>query len=169
MPKKPITRKRPVTTRDTSTRARVWMKAFLASLRLKANVTIACEEANVSRATVYRHKGKEAFAAEWEAALAEGIDRLEAEAWRRAVDGVSEPVFQMGVQVGVVQRYSDTLMVLLLKGHKPSKFRERVSTEHSGVLTIDALRNQMQKRVPRIEVAERESESHSELTGIVPA
>lgn len=65
-------------------------------------------------------------------AIEQGSDILEAEAWRRAVEGVEEPVYQGGKEVGRIQRYSDTLMVLLLKGHKPQKFRERISSEVSG-------------------------------------
>jgi hypothetical protein len=58
-------------------------------------------------------------------------DRLEEEAWRRAVDGVEEPVgFYRGEPGAYVRRYSDTLLIFLLKGLRPEKYRERY--EHSG-------------------------------------
>jgi hypothetical protein len=58
-------------------------------------------------------------------------DRLEEEAWRRAVDGVDEPVgFYRGKPSAWVKRYSDTLLIFLLKALRPEKYRERY--EHSG-------------------------------------
>lgn len=119
--------------KPTRTRPPVWVKGFLASLRAKANITLACEEVRIDRRTVYnRRDAHPDFKADWEEALEEGADRLEAEAWRRAVDGVEKPVYQGGVLVGRVQEYSDHLMAILLKGHKPAKFRERVSNEITG-------------------------------------
>ncbi len=61
-----------------------------------------------------------------------GADLLEDEAVRRAKDGVEEPVYQGGKLVGHVQKYSDTLLIFLLKGAKPEKFRERSQHEFSG-------------------------------------
>lgn len=66
-----------------------------------------------------------AFAAQWTDALEETVESLEAEAWRRAVDGVEEPIVSRGEVVGSVKRYGDTLLIFLLKGHDPSKYRER--------------------------------------------
>ncbi len=124
-----------LTKHDTSTRARepFWIKGFLQSIRLKANVTLACQEVKIARQTAYeRRVNNPEFAAAWDDAMEEGADRLEAEAWRRAVEGSERPVFQCGKKVGSIREYSDTLMCLLLKGHKPAKFRERVSNEISG-------------------------------------
>ena len=50
---------------------------------------------------------------------------------RRAVEGVEEPVgWYKGEAGGVVRKYSDTLLIFLLKGRKPEMYRERY--EHSG-------------------------------------
>jgi hypothetical protein len=57
-------------------------------------------------------------------------DTLEREAIRRAHDGVRKPVYQGGKRVGFIQEYSDTLLIFLLKGLRPEKYRERF--EHSG-------------------------------------
>jgi hypothetical protein len=57
-------------------------------------------------------------------------DQLEQEARRRAHDGVRKPVYQGGKRVGYIQEYSDTLLIFLLKGLRPEKYRERF--EHSG-------------------------------------
>ena len=72
------------------------------------------------------------FAKDWKSALA-GRNMLEDEAIRRAKDGVREkPVYQGGKLVGHVQEYSDTLLIFLLKGARPEKYRDRVQQELSG-------------------------------------
>lgn len=54
---------------------------------------------------------------------------LEDEARRRAVDGVDEPVFQGGELVGHVRRYSDRLLEFLLRGRRPTVYREGASVD----------------------------------------
>jgi hypothetical protein len=70
-------------------------------------------------------------------------DSLESEATRRAVDGWLEPVFSQktGDQIGVVRKFSDRLLEVLLKAAKPEKFREvsQVDVNHrGGVLVVPA-------------------------------
>lgn len=60
------------------------------------------------------------------------IEVLENEARRRAVDGVKEPVFYKGQVVGEISRYSDVLLMFLLKGVAPAKYRENSKVEISG-------------------------------------
>lgn len=104
----------------------LWEKAFLAQLRLTGVVTKACDMAKVTRQTVYdRRNNDPEFAKAWDEAREMAADRLEQEAIRRAVDGVNKPVFFQGEIVGFEKEYSDTLLVLLLKAHKPDKYRER--------------------------------------------
>src|SRR5262245_9183157 len=125
-----------------------WRRAYLAALRISGVVLKAAEAANVHRRTVYRHRDADSdFAAAWDEAVADAADRLEAEAVRRAKDGWEEPVIYQGEPMGVwvdaegkrvaegtpgarfepltVRKYSDTLLIFLLKGAKPGKFRER--------------------------------------------
>ena len=64
--------------------------------------------------------------------MEQAAQRLEAEAKRRAVEGVEEPVFYQGKQCGVIKRYSDALLMFLLKGAMPDKYKERTSTELTG-------------------------------------
>ena len=66
----------------------------------------------------------------YQAAVNDALDSLEEEARRRAHDGWQEPVYQGGKQVGTVQRFSDNLLMFLLKGKRPEVFRERF--EHTG-------------------------------------
>lgn len=100
---------------------------FLAALEAHGMVTTAARAAAVTTDTVYKHrKADEAFAHAWAEAYAAYCDRLEMEAYRRAVDGVDEPVYQQGELVGVVRKYSDALLTLKLKRHRPDQYRERV-------------------------------------------
>jgi hypothetical protein len=100
---------------------------FLEVLRGTGNVVQAAKRVRCSRQALYTHRIADAtFAAEWEAALQEAMDTvLEPEAIRRAVTGVDKPVYQGGAKVGTVREYSDTLLIFLLKGGKPAKYRER--------------------------------------------
>ncbi len=50
---------------------------------------------------------------------------LEDEAIRRARDGVTIPVFYAGKEVGAIRRPSDTLLMFLLRAHRPERYRER--------------------------------------------
>jgi hypothetical protein len=46
----------------------------------------------------------------------------EAEAWRRAVEGVERPIVSGGKVVTTVREYSDALLIFLLKGRRPAKY-----------------------------------------------
>ncbi|HWQ34318.1 MAG TPA: terminase [Blastocatellia bacterium] len=105
---------------------------FLKKLRLTGgNVSRAARAARVSRSTVYFWRDEDSdFAKAWDDAIEEGLDDLEQEARRRAFKGTKKPVYQGGRLAGYVQEYSDTLLIFLLKGGRPKKYRERF--EHSG-------------------------------------
>lgn len=106
---------------------------FLKELVKRANVSSSAKAAGVDRGTPYRWRESDPeFAEAWDAAVEVAVDALEAEAWRRAATGVLEPVFQKGEQVGHIRRYSDTLMITLLKGHRREKYSDKQQHEHSG-------------------------------------
>ena len=96
---------------------------FLRSLAECGNVGESCKAASVARSTVYEWRQKdEKFRAEWDTALDAAGDVLEAECRRRAVDGVVEPIMHQGQVVTTVRRFSDTLLIFLLKGVRPRKY-----------------------------------------------
>lgn len=108
-----------------------WWPQFLESLMTTCNVTASARAAGVGRVTVYDHRRRHSdFAKAWDEAKAIGADTLEDEAVRRARDGWLEPVFFRGEATGEVRKFSDTLLIFLLKGAKPDKYRERF--EHTG-------------------------------------
>jgi hypothetical protein len=106
-------------------------QAFLAAYSQCGNITRAAEMAEIDRGTHYVWlKDDPEYPALFEAATQEAGDRLEQEARRRAVEGVAEPVFYQGEICGTVQRYSDTLLIFLLKGAKPEKYADRAINEN---------------------------------------
>ena len=106
----------------------VWEKAFLETLEQTANVKLACSSAGVSRAVVYRRRARNPeFSAKWGEAVDQAVELLEAEARRRAAVGVEEPVYYQGAVVGHVRKYSDVLLIFLLKAHRPRVYRDHVA------------------------------------------
>ena len=106
---------------------------FLQALADTGSVTAAIAVASTSRTRVYElRKADPAFATAWDEAEEIAIDRLEAEARRRAVEGVTEPLVSAGKLVRdddgqpiAVRRYSDHLLLALLKARRPPR-RERL-------------------------------------------
>lgn len=133
-----------------------WEKAFLASLSKLGNVRLACEASEIDRRTAYNRRGADPdFAKAWDDALDQAADLLEEEARRRAYEGVRRYKFDRGrpIMVSVVgddglavkdkdgnlelvpyveHEYSDTLLIFLLKGIRPEKYRERGALELTG-------------------------------------
>src|SRR5688500_15168574 len=104
-----------------------WRPMFLKVFAETGNVKEACKAANINRTTAYKHRNEDPeFAEQWQVSFEQAADTLEAEAWRRASEGYEEDVFYKGERVGAVRRYSDNLLMFLLKGMRPEKFREKV-------------------------------------------
>jgi hypothetical protein len=111
---------------------------FLKALAETGIVSVAVEIAGTSRTRVYElRKRNPAFAKAWEEAEERAADALEAEAWRRAVVGVQEPLVSSGKVVRdddgqplAIRRYSDALMIALLKARRPDRFKDRAVVEH---------------------------------------
>ncbi|MEK0313735.1 hypothetical protein [Cohnella sp. 56] len=108
-------------------------RAFLAAYAQTANITQSAKAADVERGLHYVWMQNDpVYAAAFESAKEEAAEYLEQEARRRAVHGVDEPVFYQGEAVGKVRKYSDTLLIFLMKGAMPDKYKDRVAQEHSG-------------------------------------
>ena len=108
------------------------MKArFLEEFRLLGNVRLGAQAAGVHRRLVYRWKeADEAFAEELREAQLEAVEVLEGEAQRRALEGATS-VRRVYDRTGTLiarreeVRYSDALLIFLLKAWAPEKYRER--------------------------------------------
>jgi hypothetical protein len=126
---------------------------FFEALAVHGVVGAACEISGYSRAIVYEfRKTDKEFARQWEEALERSTERMEEEAFKRAVYG-SESYVVNGGRVAYIEvpevdalgqpisdqdgepvtkkvplveyKKSDTLMIFLLKGRRPEVYRER--------------------------------------------
>jgi hypothetical protein len=105
---------------------------FLEAVRSSGNVTQACDAVGLARTAVYAWRDEDpSFADDWEAALTLGIEAMEDEARRRAFAG------------------SDLLMIFMLKGAKPEKYRDRSTVDVNQTVTHDL------RRVPMDELRKR--------------
>ena len=112
---------------------------FLAGLMETCSITRSAKAANITRMLAYDWRDADPeFRLAWEKALEKGSDVLEDEATRRAHQGVQRTIYYQGVKIGVEREYSDTLMCLLLKAHKPDRFKDRQDLNINGKLDIAA-------------------------------
>ena len=136
-------------------------KAFLAAFRECGNVRLAATAADVGRRTHYDWLQDPAYAAAFADAREDAAELLEQEARRRALVGVDEPLSHQGqisyhpakdtngcilrdadnkvVSTDVpqtVKKFSDVLLMFLIKGAKPNTYRDNVKVEHTGELSV---------------------------------
>lgn len=91
-------------------------RAFLVNYALTGNISAACQAAEVGRRTYYDWtEHDETFTAATRVAKEEAADYLEEVARKRAVE------------------CSDTLLIFLLKGLRPEKYRERFDVQTSQI------------------------------------
>lgn len=114
-------------------------QVFIEHLAKGWTVHASAEAAKIARRqTVYELRARdEGFSDEWDAAIEAGVQVLEQEARRRAVEGYERPVFQGGECVGSVTEYSDALLTFLLKAKRPVLYRERHEHKHEHRGKID--------------------------------
>lgn len=113
---------RPATARIS----RLQLDDFFHHLGRTGSVTTAAERSGLRRAALYRLRAAdESIATRWQRALDLGVDRLQDDAMRRALDGVERPVWRNGEQVGTVQQYDNRLLQFLLKSHRPEIYGDR--------------------------------------------
>lgn len=110
---------------------------FLAELAKGIPVIHAAQSAGVARNTLYkRRKSSKKFAAAWDDALEDGrlqlVDKLEQEADRRAMEGVTTGVFLYKDKVFPKKRFSDTLLLARLRALDPERYADRSKVEHGG-------------------------------------
>ena len=100
---------------------------FISALAAGATVADAAKSAGIARETAYLwRKSDDTFAAEWDEAYAQGGDTLAKEAHRRAVEGVEEPILCRGEIVGYTRKYSDVLLIFLMKAREPERYCDRM-------------------------------------------
>ena len=109
-----------------------WRPPFLRALARTGNISHSSRLAGVSRQMVaIARKNDTRFDRQCRESLEEASDVLHAEAWRRAVEGIEVPV-SVGGEIEIVRRYSDGLLMFLMKSANPQRFGDRRKVEHSG-------------------------------------
>jgi len=150
MPRKKIDRHGDRNGRLTSLRQDKFLRAYVHHGTLGA----ASRELRMGYATHYRWLADDDYARRFEHAKHEAVDRLLEEARRRGMDGVDDPVIHKGKRVFedldaegrpveapveggrrapvAVKKYSDSLLMFLLKGLAPEFKTVRVDGEGDG-------------------------------------
>jgi transposase len=134
--------------KPTKAKLRATQQKFLAAYQQTLRIKEAAEAAGVDRSCHYQwmqadNGYRDAFASAHES----GVETVEAEVRRRAVDGVRRKLFHAGSPVldaetgeqAVEVEYSDRLLLALLKRHSPawadaSQITGTLAVEHSGQL-----------------------------------
>jgi hypothetical protein len=112
--------------------------AFLTAFAECGNISTASRLSGIARSNHYDWMQNDPdYPALFIEADKEAAEKLEQEARRRAVNGVSKPVFYKGEECGVVQEYSDTLLIFLLKGALPEKYKERYEGTLNGNIDVN--------------------------------
>jgi hypothetical protein len=132
--------------------------AFLAAFATTASITRAAAAATIDRTLHYRWLEEDAeYAAAFARAQLEAAQSLEDEAVRRAHQGLAEPIVYQGqfqyrkrLKKGTgpgtgrkavyenygaplaIRKYSDQLLMFLLRGFRPAKYRDNATVELSG-------------------------------------
>lgn len=105
---------------------------FLMAYSATGMIKSAVQAAQIDRSTHYEWLKDPEYKSAFEDAKTHVCDILEDAAFDRAVNGVSQPVFHQGLECGTTQEFSDGLMLRLLAGNMPNKYREKVSAELTG-------------------------------------
>lgn len=117
--------------RGSTTLTQEDLQTFLSVLMEGWSPTRAAEVIGKPRQTFYNLRNiNEHFASAWEAAEGAGTDRLEDEARRRGLEGYEKPLSFKGQLTGdTVREYSDVLLMFMLNGRRPEKFRQNVKLD----------------------------------------
>ena len=130
--------------------------AFLRHLAESCHVGDSCKAIGYSRTTLYEHRDEDPeFAAAWKKALARGAEVLEDEAIRRGQRGYDVDVYHGGKVVGVERRYSDVLLIFMLKGANPEKYADRLKQDLTGKMQISDMADEdLNSRIARLAAAQ---------------
>ena len=144
MAKKPKPKSKPATKKPAKPRkgdsqirsaiqSRSLRKLFLELYRKIGKASVVLRQMGLSRAWLDKWRNRSPdFLAAMGLAHEDFIDGIEEEARRRAVDGVVKDVYHHGRVVGKEKVYSDRLLAMMLKAHRPDVYRENSRVEHAG-------------------------------------
>jgi hypothetical protein len=124
---------------------------FIIAFAESGNVKLAAKTSGIASSTVrLRLDSDEEFRRRCAEAEQSAVDLLEAEAWRRAVKGVRAPIISHGKRVGYIRRYSDALLISLLRAHRPHKFNNRGVPAAVIPDKVESARERIARRLARL-------------------
>lgn len=141
-------------------------ETFLACLRLDANVSLACDKAEISRqgAYLWREKDPE-FARAWDDAVERSNDVIRRAIFQRAVEGWEEPLVSMGKALVdedgkplTIRKYSDSLLQFLAKS-RMLEFRDKQQVEMSGSVDLTGARDTLLAKLSGLPSPDQEEET----------
>ena len=94
-------------------------RAFIFALSRCGSVATAARAVGMSPRSAYAlvmAEGADSFAAAWDTAIDQGIERMRSDAFSRALGGAFVPVYRRGKIVRVEHRQCDALAIALLSG-----------------------------------------------------
>lgn len=139
-----------------------WKPIFLEALRNMPVISHACDAAGIARSTAWRqYQDDEEFKAAWDDAMETAIDKAEAEAYTRAVQGWNEPVIDKGRMAYAytrredgtfelaldpngqpvpltIRKRSDSLLQFVLKGRRRNVYgdKQEITGANGGPVTV---------------------------------
>ena len=138
------------------------LNAFLHHLGRTGSVTFAATRARLQRRTLYKLRATdESFALRWDEALDLGVERLQDDAMRRALDGVARPVWRGGKEVGSVRQFDNKLLQFLLRAHRPETYGDGRRTGGLPPLPFD-LAERLAASQPRLDAHRAEMRAEEE-------
>lgn len=153
-----------------------WAPDFIGAILEGDTVRDACKFAGVDISLPYKRRTIDPeFREAWQEAMEVGTELMEYEAARRAYHGNLEPVFYKGEEVGAVRKYSDVLLMFLLKGRKPDTYRDSSSVtvnqttnnlSQTNDVTVNVF-NDIQERIKLIEQVDSQAEGSIRQNGAV--
>ncbi|MBA2934129.1 hypothetical protein HZF05_08445 [Sphingomonas sp. CGMCC 1.13654] len=108
-------------------------RIFFETLAATASVSRAAKACGLSRQALYAQRNRadaDAFREAWDVAMTCAINLLGDIAYDRAIEGVEEPVFWKGEQVGTRRRFNDNLLMTLLRVRDPFGFAPQSDLRH---------------------------------------
>lgn len=115
---------------------------FLRIYAQVGSISKVCQIMGIGRRTVqmYAQKHPE-YRERMNEAKEECTERMEAEAIRRGTDGYEEPVFYKGVQVSTIRKFSDILLIFMLKALRPEVYRENTNVHIPEGITVKLVKD----------------------------
>ncbi len=103
-----------------------WKREYILAYASLGNRSRAAQQVRVSTVTTWHWMNEDSdFKAAMERADEVVANLHEDELLRRASEGVLQPVFNNGIQVGMIRRFDTAALIVALKVMKPERYRER--------------------------------------------